>query len=137
MILNPLILLIYTQNVFLKIISIATNDTRLCKIYIHKFGGYFCFTSFFFQKLFNDLFIISSHSICKQVDAVLFLIIIAGKIFFLVYIKKPLPHKILIYHTNTIINMELLIYNPGHNILKLYSILVQIQFITSKRKLDI
>ena len=28
-------------------------------------------------------------------------------------------------------------YNPGHNILELYNILVQIQFTTSKRKLDI
>ena len=29
------------------------------------------------------------------------------------------------------------IYNPGHNILELYNILVHIQFTTSKRKLDI
>ena len=28
-------------------------------------------------------------------------------------------------------------YNPGHNILELYNILVQIQFTTSKTKLDI
>ena len=28
-------------------------------------------------------------------------------------------------------------YNPGHNILKLYNILVQIQFTTSKTKLGI
>ena len=30
-----------------------------------------------------------------------------------------------------------LVYNPGHNTLELYNILVQIQFTTSKRKLDI
>ena len=28
-------------------------------------------------------------------------------------------------------------YSPGHNILELYNILAQIQFTTSKRKLDI
>ena len=28
-------------------------------------------------------------------------------------------------------------YNPGHNILELYNILVQIRFTTSKKKLDI
>ena len=28
-------------------------------------------------------------------------------------------------------------YNPGHNILELYNILVQIRFTTSKRKLEI
>ena len=29
------------------------------------------------------------------------------------------------------------IYNSGHNILKLYKVLVQVQFATSKMKLDI
>ena len=29
------------------------------------------------------------------------------------------------------------IYNPGHNILELYNVLVQIRFTTSKTKLDI
>ena len=28
-------------------------------------------------------------------------------------------------------------YNPGHNILELYNILLQTRFITSKRKLDV
>ena len=32
---------------------------------------------------------------------------------------------------------DLKIYNPGHNILELYNILVQIRFTTSKGKLDI
>ena len=31
----------------------------------------------------------------------------------------------------------LLTYNPGHNVLELYNILVQFQFTASKRKLDI
>ena len=34
-------------------------------------------------------------------------------------------------------NFMLIIYNPGHNILELFNILVQIRFTTSKRKLDI
>ena len=29
------------------------------------------------------------------------------------------------------------IYNPGHNILELYSVLLQVRFATSKTKLDI
>ena len=34
-------------------------------------------------------------------------------------------------------NRSVCIYNPGHNIMELYNILVQIRFTTSKRKLDI
>ena len=37
----------------------------------------------------------------------------------------------------TCLHLSTFIYNPGHNILELYSILVKIQFTTSKTKLDI
>ena len=33
--------------------------------------------------------------------------------------------------------MPLLNYNPGHNILELYNVLVQVRFATSKMKIDI
>ena len=36
-----------------------------------------------------------------------------------------------------IVEAEFTTYNPGHNISELYNILVEIQFTTSKRKLDI
>ena len=35
------------------------------------------------------------------------------------------------------LNVNMKTYNPGHNILKLYDILAQVRFTTSKMKLDI
>ena len=49
---------------------------------------------------------ILSHPIHKQVHTVVRLSIVAGKMFFVASLRKPLPNKILNHYTNTIISME-------------------------------
>ena len=45
-------------------------------------------------------------------------------------LTEGFTNKLLSLHRNSY-------YNPGHNILELYSVLVQVRFTTSKTKLDV
>ena len=53
------------------------------------------------------------------------------------YVFSGYDHYIEKNNNNNNNSFVKMIYNPGHNILELYNILVQIKFSTNKRKLDI
>ena len=72
---------------------------------------YFCLESFFFKKCSKIFFMVLSHPICKQPQAIAYgLIIIAGKTFFVISLEKPLLHNILNHYTSAIIRFEFLIH---------------------------
>ena len=76
------------KDPFYKSNQLLVITARHHKILEHKFSYNFCSASFFYQKLFIELFMIIPHVVRTQVKAVVFLSIVAGKMFLLSSLKN-------------------------------------------------
>ena len=97
------------KDPFYKSNQLLVITARHHKILEHKFSYNFCSASFFYQKLFIDLFMIMPHAVRTQVKVVVFLSIVAGKMFLLSSLKITVSQDPESLYTNAIISMELLI----------------------------